>query len=747
MRISALNSLREPADLATSTKPEALAAPPNRPLSAIPKSPIAPSGRTKPAEGAAARLKRRLRPRSRSAWALLALVGLSALGHVITSFSRATVVFFPDEYLYSELSRSISSDCLPLVRGCYILFPSLLQPLVTAPCWLLGSIGAGFRASMVLGSIAMSLAALPVYWLGRRLGLSTWLALAASALALATPSMLYSSWLMGEPLSYPLFLAGFSLGVLALSGDRRWLVPALVVFALASLARIQLLVLPLAFALAAVLMAACERRFRRFLGEHRYLIGTCSLLAIAALLVPAGVFGFYSGIRHVDLSPGIFILHFGTQAIGLLFASGWVIVPGALIGLGLTIFQPRSRTELAFACAASLVTLGLLLQASFFGIVTIPQERYVFYCAPILALSLALLIDRGWPLRRAHALLVLPILVLVAELPFSTYAAGNRFFQSSFLLATFRLEQSHGVSRAALLIAIVVSVLAMVTLVLPTAGRLGGAGVFALAIAVSVTVMVIATDFDLNNSAGVISDQGPVKSWADKRIDASHPSGGRAVLLQGYGTRNAALEMLFWNRSVDRVALLPDSSKPDILPWPDLKIGGNGALSVGGKPLTGPLVVDDSMHTVDLRGAVRAGHSNTFELWLPQGRPRLSLYAFGFSSGWLGPRAALELWPTSTGGRLVGFLSFRVTASRKIGSVRISLSLPDAAKRQIRLRPGASRSVRVAVCQTGRWRATIAATSKHLMFARGRLVSANASAPVWRKDATACTGVRSNASG
>jgi uncharacterized membrane protein len=69
---------------------------------------------------------------------------------------------------------------------------------------------------MVLDSIVMSLAALPVYWLGRRLGLSAGLALAASALTLATPSMLYSSWLLGEALAYPLFLCGFSMGVLAL---------------------------------------------------------------------------------------------------------------------------------------------------------------------------------------------------------------------------------------------------------------------------------------------------------------------------------------------------------------------------------------------------------------------------------------------------------------------------------------------------------------------------------------------------
>jgi hypothetical protein len=678
---------------------------------------------------------------------MLVLVTLSALGHVIVSLSRSSIVFLPDEYLNSELSRSLSSSGLPLVRGTQIFFPSLLQPIVTAPCWLLGSVETGFRASMVLDSIVMSLAALPVYWLGRRLGLSTWLAFAASALALVTPSMLYSSWLIGESIAYPLFLAGFSMGVLALSGDKRWLIPALFVFALASLARIQLLVLPLAFAIAAALMAARERRFRRFLGERRYLIGTGSLLAIAALVVPASAFGFYEGIRHIDLEPGRFALHFGTQVIGLLFTCSWIVVPGALIGLGLALFQPRSRVELGFACSALVVTVGLLLQASFFGVVTIPQERYLFYCAPLLALSLALLIDRGWPLRRTHALLVLPIFVLAAVLPLSTYAVGSRLDQSSFLYATFRLEQSFGVGNAALLVAIVVSVLALATLALPLSRRLGRVGIFVLAIAFSTTVLAISVDSDLGNGARIIRQEAPGKGWVDKRIDASHPSGGRAVLLQGYGARSSTIDLLFWNRSVDRVALLPDSSRPDVLPWPDLEIGGDGALSVGGKPLSGPLVIDDSMHTINLRGVIRAGRSTTFALWLPRGRPRFAFYASGFSSGWIGPLAALALWPTRTGGHLAGFLSFRARATRKIGPITLSLRLPGAAKRTVRLRLGESRSVRIAVCGNGPWRATITATTNRVMFIGSRLISAHSSTPIWRKDAAACAGAHSRASG
>jgi hypothetical protein len=708
-------------------------------LSTTPESPIASRAQAPPAADTGTRHERRPRLRSPGGYALLALVSLSALGHVIVSLSRASIVFLPDEYLYSELSRSISTSGLPLVRGIQIFFPSLLQPIITAPCWLFGSVEAGFRSSMVLDSIIMSLAALPVYWMGRRLGLSVLLAFAASALTLASPSMLYSSWLLGETIAYPLFLTGFAMGVLALAEDKRWFVPAVVVFALASLARVQLLVLPLAFAIAAALMAARERRFHRFLAERRYVIGAGILIVIAALVVPAGAFGFYGKARHIDLQPGRFALHFGTQTIGLLFTCSWIIVPGALIGLGLAITRPRSRVELAFACSTAVVTLGLLLQASFFGVVTIPQERYLLYCAPSLALSLALLADRGWPLRRLHALLVLPIIVLVAVLPLSTYAVGERLDQSSFLYATFRLERGLGVGTAALLIALVISVLAVATLALPYWRRVGGPGIFVLAIALSATAMAISIRADLSNGERIIRQQAPDPGWVDARIGKGRADSGQAALLQGYGERSSTLDLLFWNRSVDRAALLPGSSRPDVLPWPPLKIGDNGTLSIGGKPLNGPLVIDNSMETVQLRGMVRAGQSTNFTLWLPRGRPRFALYGAGFGSGWIAPRAILALWPTKTGGRLAGFLSFDLRASQSTGRATLALRLPGAVKRRVHLELGKKHSVRIAVCSAGPWRATLATTATRVRLSESHLLeSVRATTPVWREDAAAC---------
>jgi hypothetical protein len=665
--------------------------------------------------------------------ALLLLAGASIAAHIAASFSRATIEFFPDEYIHSELSRSLAERGLPLLRGSLLGFPSLLEPILTAPTWLLGSVEAGFRASMVLGSVAMSMAAFPVYWLGRRLGMSGWLSFGVAVLTLATPSLLYSSWLMGEPFAYPLFVAGFAMGVLVLSGERRLLWPTLAVFTLCSLARIQLLILPVAFALTAVLFAAREHRLRRFLSERRYPIAALVLAGIAALTVPAGSFGVYHNARNVELSPLAFADRFATQLLAVLFACAWIVVPGALLGLWLCLKEPRSRLELAFACSALVVTLAVVVQTSVY--VENPQERYVFYCAPVLALCLALLLDRGWPLKRLHALLVCPIFVIAAVLPLSTYAAGDRFVQSAFLIATYRLEMLFGVADGSLLVAIVVSAATAITLLLAFLPRYGGGALIALATALSAVALGLAVDFDNLQSKSTLAAYGPGRSWVDARIDGDH-----AYLLQGYSPRSATLIALFWNPKVDRVALLAHGSKPDTFGWPKLEIAGDGSLSVGGRPLVGPLLVDTVMGTIELRGAIVGGRSPTFALWLPRGRPRFALSALGFGAGSISPVSSIELWPEKKEGRLDGFVSFRVQATGKLGANSLRLSLPGAGKQNLALPVGKPRLVRIPVCSTGPWSVEIRAYSAQ--SEGDLLVSARSSTPHWQPDTGACEGSR-----
>ena len=62
----------------------------------------------------------------------------------------------------------------------------------------------------------MSLAAVAVFWLARRLGLSPWLAVAMGAFTLAIPDMNYSAWILADPFAYPLVLAAVAAATAAL---------------------------------------------------------------------------------------------------------------------------------------------------------------------------------------------------------------------------------------------------------------------------------------------------------------------------------------------------------------------------------------------------------------------------------------------------------------------------------------------------------------------------------------------------
>ena len=139
--------------------------------------------------------------------ALVALVGASFLVRTALAWLRSTPALFPDEYIYSAIGRSIADSGQPLIRGGPAHFPALLQPLVTAPAWLVGDVGLAFRIVQSIGALAMSLAAIPVFLLARRLGLGGRVALALAAFTVLVPDLLYASFVSSEALAYPLVLA------------------------------------------------------------------------------------------------------------------------------------------------------------------------------------------------------------------------------------------------------------------------------------------------------------------------------------------------------------------------------------------------------------------------------------------------------------------------------------------------------------------------------------------------------------
>ncbi len=95
----------------------------------------------------------------------------------------------------------------------------VVYPLVIAPAWrLFASVPDAYGAAKTVGSVLMSLAAIPTYFLARRVT-RPFLALVAAVLAVAVPSMMYTGTLMTETVFYPVFVCVALALVLAL--DRR----------------------------------------------------------------------------------------------------------------------------------------------------------------------------------------------------------------------------------------------------------------------------------------------------------------------------------------------------------------------------------------------------------------------------------------------------------------------------------------------------------------------------------------------
>src|SRR5919108_5487073 len=523
---------------------------------------------------------------------LAGIVSASFVLRAVAALAKDTPVYYPDEYMYAELGRSLVESGRPLVRGAESSFPALLQPLLTAPAWALEDVADGYRLIQLFGAFAMSLAAVPVFFLALRLGLGRGLALAFAALAVAFPSLMYSSWVLAEPFSYPLFLGAVYAGTVALAKPSRRAGLAFVLLAaLAVLGRAQFALLPVCFLFAVVALGIQGRALTRELRAQALPL-VLFAVPLALLAASPALAGMYGGILDLDLGPAGLAKRVGKNAMGLMYASGWILVPGACLGVALALTRSRSRAELACGTLVLTLTTGLVLQASLYGDLDRIQERYTFYAAPLLALAFGLWASRGWPWRRAHALLALGALLVSMLIPLSGYVAAFGKTQAPFLLAIGELERMLGAGSAgtaSLLVAIVVGSLSVAAI---GASRLRprSATVIALGLALSLCLVgsTGATLFDTNNSRNVRESFLPSeRSWVDEA------GLGDVALLQGFARRTEASAQLFWNRSVDEVLLLPGTVPPDSFAASGTKIGADGTLIAGGQPVRRPLLVDE----------------------------------------------------------------------------------------------------------------------------------------------------------
>jgi hypothetical protein len=669
------------------------------------------------------------------------LVALSFAVRLVTGWLRATPNYFSDEYLYAELGRSLLESGRPLIRGVDVTFPALLQPLLTAPAWLADDVWVSYRLIQGLGALAMSLAAVPAFLFARRLGCGRPLALGAAAFTVAIPDLLFASWVTAEPFAYPLLLAAILTGTLSLAEPmRRHAVLVLAFAGLAAFARVQFAVLPICFLAAVLIVGLRERRVRETLREQSLVLGGFGLAALLAAAVGfTRILGLYESALDQRAAPLELLERMGVNLLVLAYASGWILLPGAILGFALALARPRGRTELAFASFALPLILALLLQAGLVGAVEHAQERYVFYALPLAAVSFCLYASRGWPLRVHHALVAAVLLTASAAVPLAGFAAAEGKAHSPLLLAAFRVEEWVGSpGNGSLALAAAAGGLLATVVLASRSPRHATPIALALAVAASTAAWAGAVAFDNRNSEAVKNAFLPGEpSWVD-RLGVEN-----VVLVRGpHGVKTEALEQLFWNRSVGRVALLPGAEEVDHVHSPRLRAAPDGTLLLDGRPMRNPVLVDGYAGTIRLADADVLGSSPSSTLWRPRGEARLSLYLAGrFSDGWLAGAGRLYLWPRRPGGVVAGRLQLPLVAPP--AAITLRFNAKGAPPFVVRLRPNEARTVSFPVCSRGPW--YVSFTSDNRGFVGGRVVSARAGEP--RLLPGACAGTLAAAAG
>jgi len=641
-------------------------------------------------------------PRAAAVPARLLLTGIVAASFLlrfVASLWHTTPLYFPDEYIYSGIARSLAENGKPLIRGSSAHFPAMLEPLLAAPFWLTHDVALAYRLTQAENALAMSLAAVPMYLLVRRLGGGSWPALAAAALTVASPDLFFSSFVLADAIAYPLVLGAVYVGVCALAEPTRRLQLAFAALAvLATFARIQYVFLPVVFVAAALVVErgsvrATWRRFR--LSVLLY----AAPVALAAALGPKRLLGYYSGVADLHVKPGEIAHWLGTDAMLLAYAASFALVPAAVVGLAYALGRPQSREECGFAALAVGLLLGLFAEAALYATNGSDrfQERYLMVLLPLAFPAFSLWLRRGRPAKLAVALLAVALIALSARVPLSGYTVADAKQDSPFLMGVFRLEKAVGVGDGSLFIALCAAVLACLAAGAAFRAQLAWIAVGATLVA-SCAVSVGAVSFDHRVAANVRATfLPPDASWVD------HARVGKATLIQTPATPHArAHEQLFWNRSLTRLTFLDEASPVDAFGHPRVTVADDGRLLLGGRTLQGPVAISNYAVRAQLSGAAMVAHGADYELWRPQGTPRMALFVGGlYHTGWLAPAGHVTVWPARNG--------------RVAGTLRIPLSLPAATKRtvlhlegpgvdrRVAVTPGQNHVLSVAVDYRGPW--------------------------------------------
>jgi hypothetical protein len=491
-------------------------------------------------------------------WAWLAgLVAVSALVRFLLARRVAAPWIMVDELIYSELARGVASGDGFSIRGVATNEYGFVYPLLIAPAYLVDSLPRAYELVKAINALLMSLAAIPAYFLARRV-LPRGLSLFAALLAVALPSLLYAGEVMTENVFYPLFLCVALALVVTLE---RPTVPRqlglLALCGLAYLTRAQ----ALAFFPAVLLAPVLLRSWRSF-----------RVLYAAAGLGLVGLLGFQLVRRASPLDllgaysvTGEYRYGVGEVARWLLYHVAELdlylgVVPFASTLVLFALWARLPRVLRPFLAATAALSVCFLLEVSAFASLPSVQrieERNLFYLAPLALIALLVWIDQGLP-RPALAAGGAAVFgaALPGVIPYERLIGVPSQSDTLMLLPLWRVHERWSVA---------LSDLAMVTVVLAIAAALAFLVVprrFALALPLAVLALFLAVARPISArmeyaGLGALAEgmnQHP-RDWVDRAVAGQ---GEVAVIWTGNTSRFSVWQNEFFSRSVGPVYYVND---------------------------------------------------------------------------------------------------------------------------------------------------------------------------------------------
>jgi len=387
------------------------------------------------------------------AWLTAIVVGSAAFRAVIGRGMVAPFILV-DELIWSEVARGIADAGEPLLRGEPDPGYSLVYPLLLSPAYaLFDSLPHAYAAVKTLNAVLMSLAAVPAYFLARRV-MREGPALLAALLAVAIPSLAYTGTVMTENAFYPLFLVVTIVLVLVLESPTWPRVVLLVaLLGLAFATRVQAVALFPAVLLAPLVLGLFEREgIRGVVGRYRRLYGLAAVLGLVALLLvvvtgrsPWDALGAYApvGDTSYDLGEALHYLWWHTTELSLYV----LVIPLAatLVLLG-RVHTLDGRLQALLAATVSLTVCLLPVVAIFASAFSDRvQERNLFYLAPLLCVGLLAWIEVGAPRPRVLAAVSAGVsALLVVLIPYDRFITTSAITDTLMMLPFWSLQDRIG---------------------------------------------------------------------------------------------------------------------------------------------------------------------------------------------------------------------------------------------------------------------------------------------------------------